>query len=118
MRAEMTVFADQNKISNQTINPLNTSLMKKLYLLICSVFTIAVSGQNYDYTLYHPSNSQIASANISDIKVDGSGNLWLATGNALTMYNGNTFTNYTSENTGVELGGLQKSPSMGSTANG
>lgn len=82
--------------------------MKKLYLLICSVFTIAVFGQNYDYTLYHPSNSQIASANISDIKVDGSGNLWLATGNALTMYNGNTFTNYTIENTGVELGALQK----------
>ncbi len=33
--------------------------MKKLYLLICSVFTIAVFGQNYDYTLYHPSNSQL-----------------------------------------------------------
>lgn len=82
--------------------------MRKLYLLLCAIVTIAASAQNYDYTLYHPTNSGIASANINDIEIDGGGNLWLATGNALTTFNGTTFTNYTFENTGVELGSLQK----------
>lgn len=82
--------------------------MKKFYLLLVSFLSLTVLGQNYDYTVYHPSNSGIASANINDLKIDGNGNLWLATANALTMYNGNTFTNYTTDNTGVELGALQK----------
>lgn len=82
--------------------------MKKLYLLLLFICTASVFAQNYSYTSYQTTNSGIASNNINDIKVDGSGNLWLATGNALVRFNGTTFTNYTFENTGVELGSLQK----------
>lgn len=82
--------------------------MKKLYLWLCAVFTVAASAQNYDYTVYNTSNSTIASNNINDLEVDGNGNVWLATYNALTMFNGTAFTNYTAENTGVEIGALQK----------
>ncbi|MFT3794444.1 T9SS type A sorting domain-containing protein [Flavobacterium sp.] len=82
--------------------------MRKLYLLLCTVFTAAVFGQNYNYTLYHPSNSAIASANIYDIEIDGSGNLWLATNEALTMFNGTTFTNYSGLQSGIEIWGLRK----------
>jgi len=82
--------------------------MKKLCLLVVSIFTLTGFAQSYDYTSYKTSNSGIASNNINDIKVDGSGNLWLATDNALTTYNGNTFTNYTTDNSGIELGALRK----------
>jgi len=82
--------------------------MKKIYFLLLTLLSYAVQGQNYDYTVYHPSNSGIASANINDLKIDGQGNLWMATYDALTMFDGTTFTNYTQNNTGFQLSALQK----------
>lgn len=82
--------------------------MRKLYLLLCSIFAVAAFGQNYSYTVYNPQNSGIFSANIFDIEPDASGNLWIATNDALSMFNGSTFTNYTAINAGIELGALRK----------
>ncbi len=82
--------------------------MKKLYFLLLTLCTASVFAQSYDYTVYNVQNSAIASNNINDIKVDTGGNLWVATYSALVRFNGTAFTNYTTENTGIELGGLQK----------
>ena len=82
--------------------------MKKLYLLLLTIFTVSAVAQNYSYTVYNTSNSGIAANNIYDLKVDGSGNVWLATDFALSRFNGTTFTNYNFENTGIEIGALRK----------
>ncbi len=60
-----------------------------------TVFSMAAFAQSYNYTLYNTVNSQIGSANIKHIEIDGSGVVWMTTGNALTKFDGTTFTNYT-----------------------
>jgi len=82
--------------------------MKRIYLLLLSLFTISAFAQSYDYTLYNPLNSAIGSAAIRHIEIDGSGSLWMTTGSSLTKFNGTTFTNYTSANSGVPMDGLGK----------
>ncbi|MBS7787109.1 T9SS type A sorting domain-containing protein [Flavobacterium sp. CYK-55] len=82
--------------------------MKKKLLLLMSLISLMSFAQNYDYTVYNPANSGIASYNINDIKLDGNANLWIATSDALILFNGTAFTNYTTDNAGVELGALQK----------
>ncbi|GEP51133.1 hypothetical protein FNO01nite_18050 [Flavobacterium noncentrifugens] len=82
--------------------------MKKFYLLFLSVFNIVAFAQTYDYTLYHPNNSGITSANINDIKIDSGGALWLATYGALTTFNGTAFTNYTTANSQIQASDLKK----------
>jgi len=83
--------------------------MRKIYLLVLlSIISTTAFSQNYTYTLYHPQNSGIGSANIYDIKFDSNGLMWLATYGALTSFNGTTFTNYTNSNSAIPAVDLRK----------
>jgi alpha-tubulin suppressor-like RCC1 family protein len=82
--------------------------MRKIYFLVLSLFTVATFAQTYDYTLYNPLSSAIGSATIKHIEIDGSGLIWMTTGSTLTKFDGTTFTNYTSANSGVPMDALGK----------
>lgn len=81
--------------------------MKKIYLLILSVFSISAFAQTYDYTIYSSATSGI-SANINNIKIDSNGVLWLSSFSGISSYNGTTFTHYTPQNSGIQTNSILK----------
>ncbi|NBL63691.1 T9SS type A sorting domain-containing protein [Flavobacterium sp. NST-5] len=82
--------------------------MKKLYLFLITLVSISSFAQNYNYTTYNTSNSNIASNYIGDLKVDSSGLLWIASYSGASAFNGTTFTNYNTANSGIGSNAIVK----------
>ncbi len=56
-------------------------------------------AQNFSITNYTTSNSTISSNNITTLKSDNTGKLWVGTAsNGISQFNGSTWTNYTTSN--------------------
>jgi len=70
--------------------------MRTYIFSILFIFAGGLAAQNFSITNYTTANSSIASNNVTAVKADASGNLWVGTGGSgLSKFNGTTWTTYT-----------------------
>src|ERR1700750_260443 len=81
--------------------------MRRMHFLWLIFLSGMVSAQ-FTYTAYNTSNSGISSNNISDIKIDNTGLLWIATNNGISTFNGTAFTKYNTGNSGIASNAIKE----------
>lgn len=82
--------------------------MKKNYAFLLLLSSMVTFAQNYNFTVFTQSNSNMQNTNINHISIDGNGLLWLSTFAGLSTFNGTTFTHYTPQNSTIPTNSITK----------
>lgn len=64
-----------------------------MLLLFCFLFSAMVTGQSFSFKNY-TTNDGLVQTDITDIKQDKKGNIWIGTNGGISIFDGKQFTNY------------------------
>lgn len=82
--------------------------MRHFYSLLLALIALGTQAQSYNFATFNIANSAIGSNSINDLEEDASGNIWIATYNGASVFNGTGFTNYATSNSAIGSNFLRK----------
>ncbi|HBX52500.1 MAG: hypothetical protein A2275_03255 [Bacteroidetes bacterium RIFOXYA12_FULL_35_11] len=72
-----------------------------LFLTFFDLYPLLLYCQQWDWTMYNYTNSGLPNANINDIAIDSTANMWFATYQGIIKWDGEVWTTYNEANSGL-----------------